>query len=314
MARGPGDAAGPADGLTLGLSQQQVWIVAMGFILFGIAAVVGFMSRKKSFLKGTGEYAACPLIEKEDISHDVRRFRFRLPTDDHVLGLPIGKHVFARAKVNGETVIRSYTPVTDDDTKGYFDLVLKIYSPAPPRFPDGGIMSQHLDSLNLGDTVDFCGPTGHVSYAGKGTFVCEHKKGREVSLEYRRPAKRIGMIAGGTGITPMLQVMRHILNKEEGNDIEMWVLLANKTVDDILLQKELEAVDPKLHLWYTLDTPPKGWGYSEGFISEEMLRDHMPPPSPTTQILMCGPPPMIKFACVPNLEKLGFTEDMMIKF
>jgi hypothetical protein len=32
--------------------------------------------------------------------------------------LPIGKHVFARAKVNGETVIRSYTPVTDVDTKG----------------------------------------------------------------------------------------------------------------------------------------------------------------------------------------------------
>lgn len=30
------------------------------------------------------------------------------------------------------------------------------------RFPEGGKMSQHLDSLNLGDTVDFTGPTGHV--------------------------------------------------------------------------------------------------------------------------------------------------------
>jgi hypothetical protein len=48
--------------------------------------------------------------------------------------LPIGKHVFARVKVDGETVIRSYTPVTDVDTLGYFDLVLKIYTPLPPRF------------------------------------------------------------------------------------------------------------------------------------------------------------------------------------
>lgn len=43
----------------------------------------------------------------------------------------------------------------------------------------------------------------------------------EVEFKYRPPAKKIGMIAGGTGITPMLQILRHILNKEEGNEIEL---------------------------------------------------------------------------------------------
>ena len=57
-----------------------------------------------------------------------------------------------------------------------------------------------------------------------------------------------------------------------------------------------------------------GWPYSSGFINDAMLKEHMPPPGPDTQILMCGPPPMINYACVPNLEKLGYTPDMYFPF
>ena len=57
-----------------------------------------------------------------------------------------------------------------------------------------------------------------------------------------------------------------------------------------------------------------GWPYSSGFINDVMLKEHMPPPGPDTQILMCGPPPMINYACVPNLEKLGYTPDMYFPF
>ena len=37
-----------------------------------------------------------------------------------------------------------------------------------------------------------------------------------------------------------------------------------------------------------------------------MIKDHLPEPSDDTLILMCGPPPMINFACLPNLDKLGY--------
>jgi cytochrome-b5 reductase len=49
-----------------------------------------------------------------------------------------------------------------------------------------------------------------------------------------------------------------------------------------------------------------GWKYSTGFISAKMISEHLFPPSPDTLVLMCGPPPMINFACVPNLDKLGY--------
>merc|ERR1711920_752839 len=113
--------------------------------------------------------------------------------------------------------------------------------------------------------------------------------------------RRVGMIAGGSGITPMLQVMRHIF-KTVGDTTEVYLLFANQTEEDILLRSELESClsdNPstfkKLH--YTLDRPPSNWKYSTGFIDEAMLRESMPSPSDDTVILMCGPPPMINYAC-----------------
>lgn len=67
-----------------------------------------------------------PLIKKDIINHDTRKFRFALPTPDHVLGLPIGQHVHLTVKIGEEVVIRSYTPVTSDDDHGYVDLVIKV--------------------------------------------------------------------------------------------------------------------------------------------------------------------------------------------
>jgi cytochrome-b5 reductase len=92
--------------------------------------------------------------------------------------------------------------------------------------------------------------------------------------------------------------------------------------DDILVREELESLvkdfPDRFQLHYTLDRPPEdgSWKYSTGFITKEMLQKHMLfNGSPkNTQVFMCGPPPMIKFACVPNLTELGFTEEDMFAF
>lgn len=53
-------------------------------------------------------------------------FRFGLPSDKHTLGLPTGQHIYVSATINGENVFRPYTPITSDDDKGYFDLIIKV--------------------------------------------------------------------------------------------------------------------------------------------------------------------------------------------
>lgn len=93
--------------------------------------------QKKVFLK-----------EKIQISHDVFLFRFGLDHEHQLLGLPTGKHMLVRKKVikaggEEEIVMRAYTPTTANETKGHFDLVVKVYrANTHPKFPDGGKFSQ----------------------------------------------------------------------------------------------------------------------------------------------------------------------------
>ena len=47
------------------------------------------------------------LIEKEELSHDTRRFRFELPSGQHILGLPVGQHIYLTARVDGQLVLNN---------------------------------------------------------------------------------------------------------------------------------------------------------------------------------------------------------------
>lgn len=58
----------------------------------------------------------------------------------------------------------------------------------------------------------------------------------------------------------------------------------------------------------------EGWKYGSGFVSAEMIAEHMYPPADDTFVLMCGPPPMINFACQPNLDKLGFSPKLRFAY
>ncbi|KAL0978236.1 hypothetical protein UPYG_G00167830 [Umbra pygmaea] len=289
--------------------------VTAGVVLLStLGVVIGlYLGKKKkktsiTLVDPTVKYRLT-LIDKEVISHDTRRFRFRLPSTEHVLGLPVGKHVYLSARIDGSLVVRPYTPVSSDDDKGYVDLVVKIYfKNVHPKFPEGGKMSQYLESLQLGDVVDFRGPGGLLEYKGYGQFAVQTEKKSPVETKV---ARTVCLIAGGTGITPMLQLVRAVMKDPTDNTI-CSLLYANQTEKDILLRNELEEIqarDPeRFQLWFTVDRAPECWEYSEGFISADMIQEHLPAPSEDTLVLMCGPPPMIQFACNPNLDKLGYRQ------
>lgn len=255
------------------------------------------------------------LAEKEEITHDTRRFRFALPHAQHVLGLPVGQHITLRfTDGEGKICQRSYTPVSSNDAVGYVDLVVKVYfKGVHPKFPEGGKMSQYLESLNIGDRIEVAGPKGKLTYAGNGEIQIKHRNS-DPAPQIRR-AKKIAMIAGGTGITPMLQIIRQAL--KDNDTTEFYLLFANQTEKDILLREEIDAMvsaNENVHVWYTLDKAPEDWSYSVGYVNAEMIKEHLPAPGPDVQVLMCGPPPMLKFAVLPALEELGFTPDMHFSF
>lgn len=51
----------------------------------------------------------------------------------------------------------------------------------------------------------------------------------------------------------------------------------------------------RFQLQYTVDRAPPNWKYSTGFITKDMIAQYLFTPNGTsTQIFMCGPPPMTK--------------------
>lgn len=66
----------------------------------------------------------------------------------------------------------------------YNSLWIQVYfRNVHPKFPEGGKMSQHLESLKIGQTIDFRGPSGRLVYKGKGKFTIKLLR-KEPPTEY----------------------------------------------------------------------------------------------------------------------------------
>lgn len=256
-------------------------------------------------LNNPREKISCKLVSKINVSHDVRLFRFALPSSDQALGLPVGKHIFVCATVDEKLCMRAYTPTSPVDAVGHFELLVKIYFRGEhPKFPNGGAMSQHLESLSIGSAIDIKGPLGHIEYTGRGNFLVNGK---------HKFAKKLSMIAGGTGITPMYQVIQSVLRDRAEDRTEMHLVYANRTEEDILLREELDGwareYPEQFKVWYVVEKAKKEeeWKYSVGFVTESVLWEHVHGGgSEETLALACGPPPMIQFAVQPNLAKMNY--------
>ncbi len=220
-----------------------------------------------------------------------------MPKKTDRLGLPIGKHISVRATIDGKEVTRSYTPISSDDDLGYFELMIKTY-------PNGNI-SKYMDGMKLGDLLEVRGPKGNFNYSPN---MCSE----------------IGMIAGGTGLTPLLQVIKASLTNP-ADTTKISLIYANVTEDDILLKEQLDELSKKhserFKVFYVLNTPPVGWKGGIGYVTGDIITANCPAPHSSMKILLCGPPPMIK-AMEDITLKLGYTktnvvskpEDMIFKF
>jgi len=258
--------------------------------------ISGFVVAKDKIALSTSEWKKFPLAEKIQISPNTAKYRFTLDTPDSVLGLPVGQHISVRTIVDGKTVSRSYTPTSEVDQRGSFELVVKTYP--------NGVLSKVFSELKVGDMLEVQGPKGKFQY--------------KPNL-YRA----FGMVCGGTGLTPMYQVIKTIL-KNPADKTQMSLIYANVNVEDILLKAELDELCAKhdnLKTYYVLNNPPEGWEGGVGFVTKEMIEKHCPAPAKDVKLLLCGPPPMIKAMCG-HTEAIGFEkvniiskmEDQVFKF
>lgn len=229
------------------------------------------------------EYVKYALRKKEELAPGIFRFVFSLPNKHAVLGLPIGQHVAVRASIDDHTVVRSYTPVSNNRDLGRLELLVRVY-------PDGKI-GNYLKNLSPGDQVDVRGPKGAMRYR-KGLW------------------KSIGMVGGGTGITPLYQIIRAIC-EDNGDNTQISLVYGNRSEGDMLLRQRLDhfakVASHKFKLCYTLDEPPPEWKGEKGRVTKQLLEEYMPAAGENTKVLLCGPPGMVK-GTKEQLVSLGFRE------
>ncbi|SMQ49650.1 unnamed protein product [Zymoseptoria tritici ST99CH_3D7] len=228
------------------------------------------------------EYRKYKLRAKKEVGEGIWRFTFDLPNSWSILGLPIGQHIAIKGIVDDHTVVRSYTPISSNRDLGRLELLVRVY-------PDGQL-GNYLKNLKVGDAADIRGPKGAMRY----------RKGM---------SKHIGMVGGGTGITPLFQIIRAIC-EDKTDDTKVTLIYGNRSEGDIMMREQLDRyakdAGDQFNVYYTVDKPSENWKGGKGHVTKELLSEWMPDPSSEgSKVLLCGPPGMVN-ATKDNLVELGF--------
>lgn len=256
------------------------------------------------------EWRPFALKSKEQLTHDSYRLTFAFPNEEAVSGLTTASCLVARAP-DGKPgrdgkqryAIRPYTPTSTHTKYGELELVVKTYK--------DGKVSKYLCDMSVGNTIDLKGPIQKYKY----------KSGTK---------DHITMIAGGTGITPMWQMMEHMVKNPVDKTV-VNLVYCNKTVDDILMREEIDALQARrphmiIDVHYVLDKAPEGWEGGEGYLTKDMLSAKLPAPGDNHLVMVCGPPPMVASVAGPKgpkgsqgefggiLKELGWDVSNVYKF
>lgn len=168
-----------------------------------------------------------------------------------------------------------------------------------------------LRSAQIGDSLNF----KHIEFNVKKQYNTFNKE-------------NLCIIAGGTGITPMVQALHAVLGNPEDNT-KVTMLYGSRTEADILARETLDswqAAHPEqLSVVNVLSDEPEGssWTGERGFVNEALLKANFPGPEADPLIFVCGPPAMYDALCgardrpdelTGTLEKLGYKAKGVVKF
>ena len=181
----------------------------------------------------------------------------------------------------GESLRRAYSVSSDCRERERVRLTIKRVA--------GGRVSNYLnDEARPGMRLRALGPSGE--------FGCTPEPDRA-------RARKLVLIAGGSGITPMMALIRTLLPSERSCEIAL--IYANRSAAQVIFAdalRELEAEHGgRLRVHQTLEDPPLGWTGSIGACDRSTLGrllDAEPlAGDPEVTFMLCGPAPMMASAC-----------------
>lgn len=235
---------------------------------------------------------ACALSSKEWIPVVVRQTRsgdqfgvgsriiqFNFPGPLQKSGIKVGQFVGIRGMWDGQQLVGYYSPITLPDVRGFISILAR---------GDKGFLQEWISSMRPGDSVEIkaCG-------------------GLEINLDATKKQirygntviRKFGLIAGGSGIAPMLQIIRASLSRPFVDTLDSIRLIyaaenyTELTYREVLTNFSKENPE-KLKIEFVLNSPPEMWTGGVGYVDRALLRTNLPPPSSDMLLAICGPPVM----------------------
>jgi ring-1,2-phenylacetyl-CoA epoxidase subunit PaaE len=188
-----------------------------------------------------------------------------------------GQHLTLRATIAGEEVRRNYSLCTAPDEQDWMVTVKRI---------GGGLFSNWVgDRLKPGDTVDVMPP--------HGSFTTDFDPAK---------SRHIVGIAGGSGITPVMSLIRTTLKSEPNSRFTL--LYGNRDSSSVIFLEALAGLKDKhlgrFEIYHFLDQEEQDIELFNGMLDRTRLEEAIPALVPDAAGVdgwfICGPGPMMDAA------------------
>lgn len=221
---------------------------------------------EEEYFKGDGTADRATTVESvEKLTHDITRIVLRVSDP---AGMPFTAGQFVNVTVPGHEVARSYSMANGSAERGRIELICKILP--------GGLFSSYLESdAKPGDEITVSGPYGMLS----------------IRLSYRE----IVMVAGGSGLAPLLSMLTDLAAK--GSERPVTLFFGGRTPDDLYCTAELAALAQRLPSFRyvpVVQAASGDWDGAVGLVTDALLAHKES--WEAHDAYLCGPPGMIDAA------------------
>jgi ring-1,2-phenylacetyl-CoA epoxidase subunit PaaE len=214
-----------------------------------------------SELRPEGSDAVCVTLDVPDELRDTFRFE-------------PGQHIGVRATIDGHEVRRTYSICSATDER-HLRIGVRVH--------ERGSMSGHLGrELRVGDRLEVLPPTGRF-------FVTTDAKATRTYCAF----------AGGSGITPILGIVKHVLRNEPGS--RFLVFYGNRTTASVMFAEELLALKDRypqrLSLYFLMSREPQDVELLNGRLDAAkvgLLGRELFDARAVDAYFLCGPDTMIE--------------------
>ncbi|WP_223145659.1 MULTISPECIES: benzoate 1,2-dioxygenase electron transfer component BenC [Rhodococcus] len=189
------------------------------------------------------------------------RLAVEAPQGDELTFLP-GQYVNITVPGSEQTRSYSFSCVSGSDE---LEFLVKLT-------PDGSMSTYLADAAAVGDKISFTGP--------HGSFFLR---------EAQRPAL---LLAGGTGLAPILSILRTLAAESSSRPVHL--VYGVSTDEDVVLLDELAALASQLDA-FTFDhcvSDPNSTAANKGYVTSLLSEEHLY--DGDVAVYLCGPPPMVE--------------------